>query len=384
MRYLYLLILTAAALAYPLSTLTAMERAPSGSPAYSELAPMQALEALAADYRSLAQRGGWPAFKVTSQKIEPLATDSRIATVRDILTIMGDYKGSTPEQPAHYDAALVEAVQHFQRRHGLTDDGVIGRETQLALAVPVEKRLRQIEGTHKRMAEFTPDATGRYLVVNLPEFMLRGFDAGQQVLEMKVIIGTPKDRTPLFTKEMTYVSFNPHWGVPIRIAAEEMLPKILENPSFFAEQDYAVYELTAEGRTEIDPATIDWANYGKEHFPFLLRQRPGKGNALGKIKFGLKNSNAIYMHDTSAPKLFARDVRAFSHGCMRLEKPYEMAKFAFAAHERMPPERLDALYHGEESRILTIPSIPVHTVYWSAWVDAEGKAHFRKDIYGLD
>ncbi|MDX2113144.1 MAG: L,D-transpeptidase family protein [Alphaproteobacteria bacterium] len=387
MRYLYAMILFAAALAYPVMALHAMGN-PPGEQIISESSKegdIKRLETLLAHYRELEEKGGWPRLKTSASKIEPDATDERIATIRSILTMMGDHQSPAPEPETLYDSALAESVRRFQHRHGLEADGVIGRETQAALAVPVSKRIRQIEGTLARLQAFNPGAAEpRLIVVNIPEFMLRGYENGKEMIASKVVVGTPKDQTPQFTKSMTYVSFNPHWGVPIRIAAEEMLPKIIEDPEFFSKQDFAVYELTEDGRHEIDPQLIDWSQYGKDHFPFLLRQRPGKGNALGKIKFGLKDSNAIYLHDTSAPKYFERDVRAFSHGCIRVEKPYELAKFVFAGHKKITSERMDELYQGDESRIITIGSIPVHTVYWIAWADEDGTAHFRKDIYGLD
>ena len=393
MRYLYAMILFAAALAYPVMALHAMGNPIAGQTVSnaSKETEIERLEKLLSQYRSLETQGGWPAFTVGS-KIEPGDYDQRVETIREILTLMGDLKPDDERKsddeetpPPFYGEALVEAVKRFQHRHGLEADGVIGRETQNALSVPVSKRIRQIEGTLTRLQAFSPDPSEpRLIVVNIPEFMLRAYQDGKEMESMKVVVGTRKDQTPQFTRNMTYVSFNPHWGVPIRIAAEEMLPKIMEDPEFFTKQDFAVYELTEEGRHEVDPASIDWSHYGKDHFPFLLRQRPGKGNALGKIKFGLKDSNAIYLHDTSAPKYFERDVRAFSHGCIRVEKPYELAKFVFGGHEKITPEHMDALYQGDESRIITIGSIPVHTVYFSAWADSEGTAHFRKDVYGLD
>lgn len=379
MRYFYIMILVLSGLAYPLTYLAAMEHAPS-SLTDAVYTPM---ERLLADYKKKAELGGWPSFKATAKKIEPDAISDRIPTIRAILTVLGDYSGGTPENPELYDAALVDAVKKFQARHGLTDDGVIGKDTQDAMNVPVEKRIRQIERTIERRQAFKPEGE-RYVLVNLPDYTLHLFSGGKEVSTMRVIVGTPKNATPIFTKQMTYVSFNPHWGVPIRIAAEEMLPKILENPEFFTEQDFAVYELTPEGRHEVDPATIDWTQYNKDHFPYLLRQRPGLGNALGRIKFGLKDSNDIYMHDTSAPKLFAKDLRAFSHGCMRVEKPYELAQFVFEGKENFTPERVDEMYKSDESRIITIHPLSVHVVYWTAWVDDKGQANFRKDIYGLD
>lgn len=391
MRYFYLILLILAGLAYPLTFLSAMDHPPASkadvaAPTnYQPTKAYRALEDLLSDYKKKAADGGWPSFKVTAKKIEPGNASDRIPVIRTILTETGDFDGDTPKQPEIFDEALVEAVKKFQARHGLTDDGVLGKETQAAMNVPVEKRIRQIERTMERMQEFTPDESGRYLLVNLPEYYLRAFSDGKLVGEMRVIVGTPKNPTPTFTKQMTYVSFNPHWGVPIRIAAEEMLPKILEDPEFFTAQNLEVFELTAEGRHLVDPAAVDWSQYGKNHFPFLLRQRPGKENALGRIKFGLKDSNDIYMHDTSAPQLFAKDLRAFSHGCMRVEKPYELAQFVFQGKENWPPERVDTMYQSEESRIITVPPLSVHVVYWTAWVDSKtGAANFRKDMYGLD
>ena len=380
------LLVIASGLALSYGSPMAMEKAPASmppiqsdamhSPAYQRLAVMLA------QYQTLAEKGGWPTLP-SGPKIEPGATDDRIPILRDILYRMNDLKEDDSDQPTLYDAVLLEAVEHFQLRHGLTEDGVIGKETLIALNTPVEKRITQIEATMKRLEEFSA-ADDRYILVNIPEYMLRAFSDGTLAAQMKVIVGTPKDRTPIFTKQMTYVSFNPHWGVPIRIAAQEMLPKIIENPEFFHEQDFALYEIIDGERVEIDPITVDWTQYNKDHFPFLLRQRPGKGNALGKIKFGLKNSNDIYLHDTSNPKLFAKDIRALSHGCMRVEKPYELAQFVVTGKKNFTPEKLDKLYNGEESDMVSIPALPVYVVYWTAWANEDGTIHFRKDIYGMD
>jgi L,D-transpeptidase YcbB len=357
----------------------------------------KSLEALLKDYQKIAEKGGWPRFEIgetirteiPSKPDEPPNTqdvrDPRIPTIRRILTIMGDYTYDQPreEDSDAYDLGLRFAVKQFQRRHGLYDDGLIGKETQLAMNVPVEFRIQQIMATMDRIRN-APAASDRYVVVNVPEFMLRVYDKGNQVMDMKVVVGTPKDKTPLFSTTIAYVSFNPPWGVPTRIAVEEMLPKIIEYPDFLSDHNYVVYELTPEGRFPVDPQLIDWPSLNKHNFPYLISQTPGDDNALGKVKFGLKNSDGIYMHDTAAKKFFGRDIRAYSHGCVRVEKPRELAHFVFEGMEKFTPERVDKFYDDTESKILRVEPLPVHFVYWTAWTDEKGRPHFRKDIYNHD
>lgn len=349
---------------------------PAVAPAYGRL------QTLLMEYQDKVDQGGWPNFR-PGEKIEPGKSDARIAAIRHILYAQGDLEEDGDS--TLYDPILEDAVKRFQLRHGLTDDGVIGKETQFALNVPAEKRLAQIKDTLERMQQFPQEAGDRYIIVNLPEFMLRAYENGDESVVMKTIIGTPKTPTPTFTKNLGYVSFNPHWGVPLKIAAQEMLPKILEDPNYLSANNYAVYEIAPDGsREEIAPETVDWASLSKNHFPYLLRQRPGVENALGKVKFGLLDSNDIYMHDTSAPRLFAKDIRTFSHGCIRVERPYELAQYVFRGKEEFNRERVETLYNDTESKIISVPHIPVHLVYWTAWVDNEGRANFRKDVYGLD
>jgi murein L,D-transpeptidase YcbB/YkuD len=376
------------ALAAPMTYIGAMERLPSSNAdmqaALNQSPQVTALENLLSRYRAIAEKGGWPQFVPGDKKIEPGAIDKRLPTIRAILDVTGDYEGPPSADPTLYDPLLAAVVKRFQERHGLTDDGVIGKSTQVALATPVEKRIAQIEATMLRMRAFPADPGERHLVVNIPEFRLRAFSGGHRVMDMKVIIGKPQHRTPLFSRPLTYVSFNPHWGVPPKIARNEMLPKIVENPDYLTNNNYAVYERTENGREEVDPATIDWSQVDAGHFPYMLRQRPGQDNALGKIKFGLVDSDSIYLHSTSAPILFNKEERALSHGCVRVEHPRELAQFVFKGMENFTPEKVDALYSDDASKIVNVTPLTVHTVYWTAWVEENGQVNFRKDIYGLD
>lgn len=366
-----------------------------------------ALTGLLEQYKKIAAEGGWPRIAAGNSikppeppkapkpnadgseapPVVPTETrDPRIPQVRALLRQLGDFSDPDPkaEDAELYDAALQQAVKRFQQRHGLEEDAAIGGQTLAAMNTSVETRIRQIEATLKRFAQ-APFASERYVVVNIPEYFLRVYQDAKQVESMKVVVGKPKNPTPRLDTVISYVSFNPTWGVPPRIAAEEMLPKILEYPEFLSDHNYKVYELTPDGRFEVDAASIDWHSLSKSHFPYLLVQDAGDDNALGKIKFGLKNSDGIYMHDTSAKKFFGKDARALSHGCVRVEKPRELAHFVFAPMSKFTPEKVDALYNSDEQKIMPVTNLPVHFVYWTAWVDEQtGRPQFRKDIYNLD
>jgi len=379
MRTTHFIMLLSAALIFPSAAMTAVETPPAVS---VQAADLQPLEAALADYRALAEQGGWPKLNASDKKIAPDAKDARIPVIREILTKTGDYTGY--DNSPIYDVDLQAAVKSFQERHGLNNDGVIGKTTLEALAVPVEQRIAQIEGTLKRMAAFEAPS-GRYLLVNLPEYRLRGYNDGALALDMRVIVGAPKNPTPTFDNHITYVSFNPHWGVPAKIAANELLPKILKNPDYVKENNYAVYNMSAEGYEEVDPTSIDWGSMNRHSFHYQLRQRPGKGNALGKIKFGMVGTDDIYLHDTANHSLFAKDDRALSHGCIRVERPHDLAHYVLSGTEHFDNEKIDALYNSDDSKTVNIPGVAVHVVYWTASVDqASGKLHFSKDVYGLD
>ncbi len=392
MRYLYHIILFVAALAYPATHLFAMETPPSeiaqaeAPNIAKEVAPVYvALKKLRSHYEEIAKEGGWPHFNATRGKIEPGARDARIKTVREILSVMGDYRNDDVVEPDHYDGVLEQAVMQFQLRHGLEQDGVIGRGTQKALSVPVQTRIAQIDATLKRMESFLP-TSDRFIVVNLPEYMLRAYEHGQQVLDMRVIVGDKKNPTPRFDNEISYVSFNPPWGVPTRIATEELLPKIIEDPNYIADHGYKVYYMRGEGSPEVNPDDVPWEhlNTDVKKFPYFLRQQNSASSALGKIKFGMTNSDHIYLHDTPTRHLFKRDYRALSHGCVRVEKPRELAHLIFKTAEDYDPETLNQRYDGDKARIMKVEPLPVHLVYWTARADANGTAYFSEDIYTLD
>jgi len=334
---------------------------------------VQALQKLMREYKELADNGGWAAWKV-GKKLHQGDSDARIPALHQLLTVTGDYQSASgsAQNPLLYDATLATAVKHFQERHGLNADGELGKSTQTALAVPVEKRLAQIMATLERLHDASYAGEGKFILVNLPAYMLYGMEQGQPTLTMRVIIGNRQNHTPLFDKKVTDVVFNPPWSVPQRIARNELIPKLRANPSYFINAGFVV---TQDG-VPVDPMT---ANADSGDFSF--RQRPGQKNALGKIKFNIPDSDNIYLHSTASPQLFAKEDRALSHGCVRLEKPEQLAHFVLRGEQGWDEAKIDHTYASNVQRNVAVSEIPVHLVYWTAFVDEQGSAHFYDDVY---
>lgn len=329
-------------------------------------------------YRTIAARGGWVDFNI-GKTIQPGAQDARMLALREILQATGDLSPSAaPPNLAMYDAVLVEAVQRFQARHGIEADGIVTAATQKELAVPVEKRIEQLTLTMERMRWMPRDIGNRYVMVNLPAYRLWAVSGNKQ-LQMDVIVGSPSNRTPLFSKAITDVVINPSWGVPNRIAVNEMLPKIQEDSDYLAR---AGYRVTQNG-VPVDPDDVDWSSFGDRSANYALHQPPGDGNALGKVKFLIPDSDGIYLHDTSQPKLFALSERSLSHGCVRLSEPEKFTQFVLA-NEGWSEQKTAAAYESKTPLTVKIQPLPVHLVYWTSWVDARGAVHFVRDVYGMD
>lgn len=346
----------------------------------------QSLKNLLAKYRLLASNGGWPTFE-EGKTIKPGMKDARIVSLRAILTMTGDLTADTTAYTSDatdtlFSDGLVAAVKRFQTRHGLEADGVMGASTQAALAVPTTARIDQIVATMERMRWLPTQLGNRYVMVNVPSFSLVGYADGKAQLNMRVITGERRNPTPLFSNEVREVSFNPTWGVPYRIAAKEMLPKIQNDPEYLVRAGYRVTDSDGE---VVDPLSVDWDQVSSSNFGYRLRQQAGRGNALGKIKFMLPENENIYLHDTSTPKLFAKAERALSHGCIRLENPRAMAHFVLEAQEGWTAEKVDKFYDGSDTRTVRIEPVPVHMTYYTAYVDESSDTpYFFDDVYGLD
>lgn len=338
-------------------------------------------------YRALAAGPALPALPADSPSIhvgEPLPWG---AALRAHLAAFGDLAPSTLSIPADvYDPSLESAVKQFQRRHGLTDDGVIGKSTLAALRVPVTVRVQQIEMALERLRWLPRDLTGRVILVNIPMYRLSAFDTIRSTaptMTMKVVVGTRgRYSTPVFVSQVEHVVFRPYWNIPRSIVHGEILPKARVNPGYLAAHRYELVRGNSD-RGEVVPvspgALQDLANGA-----LRLRQRPGPGNALGLVKFDLPNEYDVFLHDTPSQSAFQRDQRALSHGCVRLEKPFDLAAWVLDAPAWSRDQVTDATT-GRDAQMVRVER-PVHVVllYTTAAADADGTVHFAPDIYGHD
>jgi murein L,D-transpeptidase YcbB/YkuD len=324
--------------------------------------------------RQIVARGGWPRL-ATGKALKPGDTDtpSRLEALGARLRAEGIAVDSTPVTPpaggsghraggAMYDARLAGPVAVFQERHGIPVDSILGAGTVASLNVPADFRLGQIAANLERHRWLPRELGARYVLVNVPAFRLEAYDGGRKALEMKVIVGAEyEDRaTPVFSDSMEFVVFRPYWNVPDEIAAKELWPKISADPGYMARNNYETFREGGKAR---------------------IRQKPGPKNALGLVKFMFPNDFDIYLHDTPDDRLFEKDVRAFSHGCIRLERPVEFAQFVLG----WPPDRVrQAMEQGPNDRRVNLPrKIPVYIAYFTAYM-RDGRLHFGSDLYDRD
>ncbi|HSO42988.1 MAG TPA: L,D-transpeptidase family protein, partial [Rhodospirillales bacterium] len=334
-----------------------------------------------AEFRRAAGRGGWP--EPAPDRLEAGSQGEPVERLRMILRATGDLVGSGERQDgAVFDQALATAVQSFQARHGLPADGVVGTETREAMAVGVDERLRQILLNMERVRWLPDDLGDPHIMVNLAGFTLSYVEAGADAMTMRAIVGKPARSSPEFSGLITYLEVNPSWSVPRTIAIEDLLPKIRKDPRFLANNDFSLR--TGDGGS-VDAQAVNWSGMRPDSFPYALRQKPGPSNALGRVKFMFPNSFDVYLHDTPARGLFSQPVRAYSSGCIRLEKPVELAAKLLEANGNWSDERLrGAIARGETRSVILNRPVSVHLTYLTSWRDPDGTVQFRHDIYGRD
>jgi L,D-transpeptidase YcbB len=292
-------------------------------------------------------------------------------------------EGAPIADHAEFDPALEAEVKAFQRDHGLIDDGVAGARTVDALNASVGDRLEQVLVNLERLRWMNRDLGARRIEVNIPDFSARMFDNGQVVWSSRVVVGEVSEtRTPEFSGEMTYMVINPTWHIPDSIATRIYLPKLQQDPTVLSRSDMRLF--TRSG-TEINPKLVNFKQYTPESFPFLVKQNPNSANALGRVKFMFPNEFSIYLHDTPHRELFARDARAFSNGCIRLEKPVELADTLLQGQVDDPSAAFDTwLAAGKERHVNLANPVQVHILYRTAWAAPDGAIRYRDDIYGRD
>jgi murein L,D-transpeptidase YcbB/YkuD len=344
------------------------------SPGYARL------KASFARYRAIAARGGWPEVRA-GPKLVRGATDPRIPALRRRLAATGDLANGAANGGSMFDQTLDAALRRFQARHGLNPDGALGPRTLAALNVAAAQRVARIRINLERHRWIPDEVVRRAVMVNAAAFELDVVEAGRSRLSSRIIVGKCSQKTPRFATMMTGVRFNPYWRVPPGIARFEILPRLRRDPGYLARHRIRV--LSDWGGRMIDPRTVDWK--ALRGMPYKLRQEPGPGNALGRIRFLMPNRFNVYLHDTPAKRLFERRRRTFSHGCIRVQKPAELA--AYLLRDNLGWS-LNAVQKSAASRIQRrvyfVRPLPVFVGYLTAWVDETGHTQFREDVYGLD
>jgi murein L,D-transpeptidase YcbB/YkuD len=343
------------------------------------------LERALLSYLELQKQGGWEPVPIKG-KLVMGKNYTVVPALRERLRASGDYIPCKSAETKMHDKCLHDAVVRFQKRHGLVAKGVIGPKTIGALNVSLEDRIKQIRLNLDRIKWLYERNQRRHIIINIPAFTLFFEQDKQLIQQMKVIIGSKKNRTPIFSNLVQTIVLNPHWNVPQSIIQNEMIPKLLRNKNAMKKEGIEIYTGWDEDAKKISGKSVDWKQYRySKSVPYRFAQVPGHGNALGKVKFLFPNEFSVYMHDTPNKNLFNRNVRALSHGCIRLHKPRELLKTFASFNERVDYKRSQKILKGKKKAYYGLDSkVPVDVVYLTAYVDYDGVLQFRNDIYGYD
>jgi murein L,D-transpeptidase YcbB/YkuD len=323
-------------------------------------------------------KGGWGAT-VNATKLEAGARGPAVVALRDRLVRMGYLDRSASDT---FDEAMRNAVIAFQADHGLAQDGVVGPGTLVEINTSAEQRLRSVIVAMERERWTNMSRGARHIEVNLADFTAKIIDNGKVTFSTRSVVGArdTKRQSPEFSDQMEFMVLNPSWHVPRSIATGEYLPQLQQDP-------YAVDHLVITDRSgrQVDRASMDFNNYTPQTFPYAMRQPPSQRNALGLVKFMFPNKYNIYLHDTPAKNLFARETRAYSHGCIRLADPFDFA-YALLAKQTSDPEGFfqSKLASGKEVQVNLQHPVPVHIIYRTAFVNGKGQIQYRRDVYGRD
>lgn len=313
-------------------------------------------------YRDIEKNGGWEFIEVPEgfKQLKPGDSSDLVIQIRERLFLTHDI--ATDSKSKVYDELLQEAILKYKKRNGFSEDKIILPKHISEMNVPISDRIKTIMVNMERCRWISTDLTKskEFIVVNIPSYRLTYFKEGKAALVSNVVVGTALNETVIFSGMMSYVVFSPYWNVPKSIRDKEILPAIKKNKDYLAKHN------------------MEWNGNN-------IRQKPGPNNSLGLVKFLFPNSNNIYLHDTPAKNLFSQEKRAFSHGCIRVQKPKELAQLILEEDPNWTPEKIDAAMNSGKEKWYTLKNkIPVYIGYFTAWVDDDGLVNFHKDIYGRD
>jgi len=335
-------------------------------------------------YRELASRGGWPTIP-DGPNLKRGDHGSRVAALRERLSLDGDLEAAKWADSQLFDEALEQALKRFQRRHDVGASGTMDAATRAELNVSVERRVEQLELNLERWRWLPQDLGRRYILVNIPLFQLKVMEDEAQVLAMRIVVGTIQDTTPVLNSTMEYMFVNPYWNVPHDMVIHEMLPQIKRDSSYLTQRNIRMFKGLGPEAPEVDPKTVNWSAISPDNFPYRLRQDPGPSNGMGRVKLIFPNKFDVYLHDTPGRHLFEKPQRTFSHGCIRIEKPIELALYLLKGDPHWSREAFLNEFGKKVPTTVVLPErIPIYLVYWTAWADEDDTIQFRPDIYNWD
>ena len=340
-----------------------------------------------AEYRALAAKGGWPSISA-GETLKPGMENPRVDMVRKRLAVTGDLAPENMDS-AVFDTALEKAVKRFQQRHNLTPDGAVGKQTLAAMNVPVETRIDQIVLNMERYRWLKRTLMGdRLVAVNIAGFEAVAGKAGKFDVTMPVIVGKTYHETPVFSDTIKYVVFNPYWNLTPSIASNETLPKLKKDSHYLKKHNMRIFKGWGPDAPELDATKIDWSKVSKKDMNrYRVRQDPGPDNALGTLKLVFPNKYNVYLHDTPAHGLFKKEQRAFSHGCIRMDRPAEMAAWVLGGEEKgWSLARVNEIIASRKRQVAVLDQpVPVYILYRTAFVNPEDNTlYFYEDVYGRD
>lgn len=327
----------------------------------------------------LAEKEAWDSLRIQVKRYAPGDSAELIGQVKERLSLLGF---QNEEDRTHLYTSLFDSViKEYRLCNGLASDGTIDQELVDNLNIPLKDRVRKILVNMERL-RWVPDSPGNYyLLVNIPGFMLYAYENDSLKWSMPVVVGKPIHQTVVFSGSMKYVVFSPYWNIPRGILANETLPAIKRDPSYLRKKNMEV----VSGKKVISAGSIDWKKYSASSFPYMIRQKPGGGNALGKVKFLFPNEYSIYLHDTPSKSHFSADSRSFSHGCIRVSRPAELAEYLLRNDSTWTADKIRrAMNSGKEKYVTLEQPVTVYIGYFTTWVDSKGHLNFRPDVYGHD
>ena len=331
-------------------------------------------------YREIKKKGGFPTIKTDKKTIAVTESDSCLLQVKQRLFLSKDLKVN--DKSILFTESLKTAISNFQQRLGLPETGILNVNTIAEMNKTVDFRIKQMLLNLERLRWVPIEIENDYLLVNIPEYKLHIFKDKKILWETNVVVGKEAKQTTIFKGHISRIMLNPYWNIPNSIVNSEIIPGIKRDRNYLSKNNMEVVSFKGEPMNE---SNINWNNYTIKKVPFIIRQKPGKNNALGEMKFLFPNSYSIYLHDTPSKGLFDRNERDFSHGCIRVENPKKLMMYLLENDKTWNKQKIDKVLKTDtETGISVKPNMPVYIAYFTAWVDHKGNLNFRNDIYNLD